>query len=87
MPFGGFPLMPKKVMAEQDFSPGAKPYYSSTPEVLCREYEIVTEDGRHLATLRTIMYRKDIGKKHTNNVEWQISAFAIDERAVQVKKT
>lgn len=86
MPVGGFPLMPKKTMAEQDFTPGAKPYYSSTADTLCREYEILTEDGRHLATLRTTMHRKDIGKKTENLIGWEISAHAIDERAVKVRK-
>lgn len=83
MPFGWLSGMAEY---DQDFTKGADPCPASTAEYVCKEYDVVDERGRHLAIMRVLINRKDIGKSVEKTIGWTISAHAIDERAVRAKK-
>ena len=71
---------------DQDSSKGADPFPASTAEYVCKEFDVVDERGQHLAIMRVLINRKELGKGIEKTIGWQISAHAIDERAVKARK-
>lgn len=71
---------------DQDSEKGRIPFPASTAEYVCKEFDIVDERGQHLAIMRVLINRKEIGKNAEKTIGWQISAHAIDERAVKARK-
>lgn len=83
MPFGWLFGMAEN---DQDSEKGRVPFPASTAEYVCKEYSVVDERGQHMAIMRVLINRKELGKGIEKTVGWTISAHAIDERAVKARK-